>query len=134
MRQYYNIVLAAAVTAVLALLFFNIFSDRYKEREYNSSFEWPEGKKMGLSLTFDDGRNSQIDKGIPLFDKYGVKGTFYVSTQNIIGRTEKWRRAFATIISLRFSEMYDAMFCTLSIHISLAGSVAYLQMASRVER
>jgi hypothetical protein len=41
MRQYYNIVLAAAVTAVLALLFFNIFSDRYKEREYNSSFEWP---------------------------------------------------------------------------------------------
>jgi peptidoglycan/xylan/chitin deacetylase (PgdA/CDA1 family) len=95
MRQYYNIVLAAAVTAVLALLFFNIFSDRYKEREYNSSFEWPEGKKMGLSLTFDDGRNSQIDKGIPLFDKYGVKGTFYVSTQNIVGRTEKWRRAAA---------------------------------------
>ena len=31
-----------------------------------------EGKKMGLSLTFDDARLTQIDKCIPLLDKYGV--------------------------------------------------------------
>ena len=44
-----------------------------------SDFQWPEGKKMALSLSFDDARLTQIDNGIPLFDKYGVKVTFYVS-------------------------------------------------------
>ena len=42
-------------------------------------FQWPEGKKMGLSLTFDDARLSQVDKGIPLLDKYGIKATFNLS-------------------------------------------------------
>ena len=28
-----------------------------------------------ISLSFDDARLSQIDKGIPLLDKYHVKGT-----------------------------------------------------------
>lgn len=56
-------------------------------------FVWPEGKKMGLSLTFDDARLSQADKGIPLLDKYGVKGTFYVSVNSMFQRMEKWRAA-----------------------------------------
>ena len=42
-----------------------------------SEFKWPEGKKMAISLTFDDARLSQADLGIPLLDKYGVKATFY---------------------------------------------------------
>jgi len=29
-----------------------------------SDFSWPDGMKMALSLTFDDARLSQIDKGI----------------------------------------------------------------------
>lgn len=58
-----------------------------------SVFEWPEGKKMGLSLTFDDARLTQVDKGIPLLDKYGVKGTFYVSPGQMLQRTAKWRKA-----------------------------------------
>ena len=47
-----------------------------KTIQNKSDFRWPEGKKMGLSLIFDDARLSQIDKGIPLLDKYGVKATF----------------------------------------------------------
>ncbi len=58
-----------------------------------SNFEWPEGKKMGLSLTFDDARLSQIDYGIPLLDQYGVKATFYVSPENLIQRLEGWKEA-----------------------------------------
>jgi hypothetical protein len=61
--------------------------------ENKSDFRWPEGKKMGLSLTFDDARLSQIDKGIPLLDKYGVKATFYLSPDNMILRTEGWKAA-----------------------------------------
>jgi beta-glucosidase len=56
-------------------------------------FKWPEGKRMALSLTFDDARLSQADKGIPLLDKYGVKGTFYVSPGNMLQRLEEWKKA-----------------------------------------
>jgi beta-glucosidase len=57
------------------------------------TFQWPEGKKMGLSLSFDDARLSQPDKGIPLLDKYGVKGTFYVSPGSMKQRLEGWKKA-----------------------------------------
>jgi peptidoglycan/xylan/chitin deacetylase (PgdA/CDA1 family) len=59
----------------------------------NQDFSWPEGKKMALSLTFDDARLSQIDTGIPLLDKYSVKATFYVSPENMINRLDKWKTA-----------------------------------------
>ena len=58
-------------------------------------FQWPDGKKMALSLTFDDARLSQIDKGIPLLDKYGIKGTFYLSPGAMLQRTEGWKKAVA---------------------------------------
>lgn len=58
-----------------------------------AEFQWPAGKKMGLSLTFDDARLSQIDKGIPLLDKYNVKATFYVSPDNMEERIDGWKKA-----------------------------------------
>lgn len=56
-------------------------SQSYQDKtiQNNPDFRWPEGKKMGLSLTFDDARLSQADKGISLLDKYGVKATYYLS-------------------------------------------------------
>lgn len=60
-----------------------------------SHFQWPEGRKMGLSLTFDDARLSQADNGIPLLDKYGVKATFYISPDNMMKRLERWKKAAA---------------------------------------
>ena len=59
----------------------------------NRTFSWPDGKKMALSLTFDDARLSQIDTGIPLLDKYGVKATFYISPGSMLQRTEGWKKA-----------------------------------------
>lgn len=58
-----------------------------------SDFSWPANKKMAISLTFDDARITQVDKGIPLFDKYDVKGTFYVSKGNMMERKNKWIEA-----------------------------------------
>jgi peptidoglycan/xylan/chitin deacetylase (PgdA/CDA1 family) len=58
-----------------------------------SRFKWPEGKVMAISLTFDDARLSQIDKGIPLLDRYGVKGTFYVSLRSVEKRLDGWKAA-----------------------------------------
>ena len=61
--------------------------------QVKSDFAWPSGKKMAISLTFDDARLSQIDKGIPLLDKYGVKGTFYVSPESVMKRLDGWKKA-----------------------------------------
>jgi peptidoglycan/xylan/chitin deacetylase (PgdA/CDA1 family) len=61
-----------------------------------TDFSWPEGKKMALSLTFDDARLTQIDKGIPLLDKYGVKATFYVSPGSMLKRLEGWKKAVSS--------------------------------------
>ncbi len=71
------------------------FAQSYKTNVVHeeSNFQWPEGKTMGLSLSFDDARLSQIDNGMPLFDKYGVKATFYVSPANMENRLEGWRDA-----------------------------------------
>jgi peptidoglycan/xylan/chitin deacetylase (PgdA/CDA1 family) len=58
-----------------------------------AALRWPEGKKAALSLTFDDARLSQVDNGLPLLDKFGVKATFYVSPGDVKERLEGWRRA-----------------------------------------
>ncbi|MDH5605106.1 MAG: polysaccharide deacetylase family protein, partial [Cyclobacteriaceae bacterium] len=57
------------------------------------NFEWPEGKKVAVSLSFDDGRFSQVDVGTALLDKYGVKGTFYVVPSAVEQRLEGWKKA-----------------------------------------
>jgi peptidoglycan-N-acetylglucosamine deacetylase len=58
-----------------------------------TSFSWPAGIKMGLSLTFDDARLSQADHGIPLLDKYNVKATFYVSPPAFTMRLDTWKKS-----------------------------------------
>jgi hypothetical protein len=82
-------------TLVLSVVVCSSFAQSYQIQriENEPAFKWPDGKKMGLSLTFDDARLSQIDKGIPLLDKYGVKATFYLSPENMRRRQEGWKKA-----------------------------------------
>ncbi len=54
---------------------------------------WPEGKRAAVSLTFDDARPSQIDTGLPLLEKLGVRATFFVLPGNVEKRLEGWKRA-----------------------------------------
>jgi peptidoglycan/xylan/chitin deacetylase (PgdA/CDA1 family) len=58
-------------------------------------FPWPEGRRVALSLTFDDARTSQPDAGIPLLDRYGLKATFYVSPRGVESRLDGWKAAVA---------------------------------------
>jgi len=51
---------------------------------------------MAISLSFDDARPSQVDVGVPLFDSYGVKATFYVTPSRVEERLSEWRKAVAT--------------------------------------
>jgi len=45
-----------------------------------------------VSLTFDDGLNSQLDIAVPELDKRRMHGTFYVTLENIEARAEDWAR------------------------------------------
>src|SRR5690349_20329548 len=58
-------------------------------------FAWPDGKRAAVSLSFDDARPTQVDAGLPILDRYGVKATFYLSPPNVAQRQEAWRNAAA---------------------------------------
>lgn len=57
------------------------------------TFSWPEPYRAALSLTFDDARLTQIDRGMAEFDARGVRCTFYVSLHNVEQRVDGWRAA-----------------------------------------
>lgn len=56
---------------------------------------WPEGKRAAISFTFDDARLSQMDVDIPIFDRYGIKATFYVSIPSVKKWLYGWKKAVA---------------------------------------
>lgn len=58
-------------------------------------FQWPPGKRLALSLTFDDARLSQVDTGLPLLRKIGAKATFYLVPSTAQRRLEGWKQAIA---------------------------------------
>jgi peptidoglycan/xylan/chitin deacetylase (PgdA/CDA1 family) len=59
------------------------------------AFRWPGDKRVAVSLTFDDARLSQIDRGLDVLAPSGVKATFYVSPEGVKKRLEGWKRAVA---------------------------------------
>jgi len=61
-----------------------------------SGFPWPNDAKMALSLTFDDGRSSQVTEGVPVLDSFGVKVTFYAQPENLLQELELWKQAAAS--------------------------------------
>jgi peptidoglycan/xylan/chitin deacetylase (PgdA/CDA1 family) len=60
-----------------------------------NNFIWPDGKRAAVSLTFDDARPSEVDNGLEILDRYGVKGTFYVIPATVEQRLDGWKRAVA---------------------------------------
>jgi peptidoglycan/xylan/chitin deacetylase (PgdA/CDA1 family) len=59
------------------------------------AFHWPAGKRVAVSLSFDDARASQVDVGVPLFEAHGVKVTFYVNPRSLEKRLDGWKKAAA---------------------------------------
>jgi len=56
---------------------------------------WPNGARAAVSLTFDDGRVSQVDNGVPVMDRYGIRATFFVNPGALTARKEAWLKAAA---------------------------------------
>ena len=47
------------------------------------AFEWPGGARAAVSLTYDDGLNSQLDHAVPELDRRGFKATFFLTAENV---------------------------------------------------
>jgi peptidoglycan/xylan/chitin deacetylase (PgdA/CDA1 family) len=63
--------------------------------------KWPEGKKGAISLTYDDGTVNQFKVAMPIMDKYGLPGTFFIITGEVKGSKYKPHysgRPFAQIL------------------------------------
>lgn len=61
-------------------------------QEQPDRFPWPDNALAAVSLTFDDARHSQVDVGLPLFERFAaIKATFYVVPGAVEDRLEGWR-------------------------------------------
>jgi peptidoglycan/xylan/chitin deacetylase (PgdA/CDA1 family) len=77
-------------------------AEKYHQGKYiriaeagQKNFSWPAGKRAAVSLSFDDARPSEIDNGLEILDRYGVKATFYVLPFNVEKRLAGWKKAVA---------------------------------------
>ncbi|MHC4986686.1 MAG: polysaccharide deacetylase family protein, partial [Planctomycetota bacterium] len=59
---------------------------------YPDRFAWPDGVEAAVSLTLDDGRESQLVHGLPVLDRHYVKGTFYLSPSSADPNLDAWKR------------------------------------------
>lgn len=63
--------------------------------EGQDSFRWPEGVRAAISLSFDDARLSQVDRGLDILDAHSTKATFYVVPDGVEQRLAGWKKAVA---------------------------------------
>ncbi len=82
--------------AFLLILSIFLSAEMLLAQQAETTFAWPEGKQIAISLSFDDARASQVDAGTTLLDQYGVKGTFYVVPNSVKQRLEGWKKAIAS--------------------------------------
>lgn len=57
---------------------------------------WPDGYSGALSLTFDDGQKSQLQKAVPILNDLDLQGTFFLCPKgdNWMDVLSPWREAF----------------------------------------
>jgi peptidoglycan/xylan/chitin deacetylase (PgdA/CDA1 family) len=80
------------LVSMATLLTVAIVDEPYRAQ---SATAWPGGARMALSLSFDDGRESQVREGLPVFARHGAKVTLFVVPSAIEPRLDGWKRAVA---------------------------------------
>lgn len=71
---------------LLALL--SSFAPREKK-----TFQWKNGAKAAVCLTYDDGMQTHIDNAIPQLNEAGLKGTFFINSVVGTESVVAWKRA-----------------------------------------
>jgi len=69
------------------------------------AFTWPDDRRAAVSLTYDDGLDSQLDNAVPQLDALDLKATFFVTGENMDARLKDW-----VALSRRGHEIADHTF------------------------
>lgn len=56
---------------------------------------WPGGARAAVSLTYDDGLDSQLDHAVPALDSRALKATFFLTKENMEARLADWQAVAA---------------------------------------
>jgi peptidoglycan/xylan/chitin deacetylase (PgdA/CDA1 family) len=67
----------------------------FGKADEKTGFNWPNGARAAVNLAYDDALDSQLDNAIPALNKYGFKGSFYLtlSSDATRMRLDEWRTA-----------------------------------------
>src|SRR4029079_7277792 len=69
----------APTVAVAGTLLLQLIGPSAPLRAQTQAGYWPQGAVGALSLTFDDGMPSQLERAVPVLNRLGLKATFYVN-------------------------------------------------------
>lgn len=74
------------------VLVFAFFWNGFSQDKINE-FVWPEGQKLAVSLSYDDGLDSQLDNALPILEQFKLKASFYIlpNSPSVDNRMEEWR-------------------------------------------
>jgi len=61
-----------------------------------AAFQWPDGIRGAVSLSFDDSRGDTLDNGIEILDRHNVKATFYIVECTFEKRVQDWKDVAAS--------------------------------------
>jgi peptidoglycan/xylan/chitin deacetylase (PgdA/CDA1 family) len=89
MQTIPTVILAAISTVAL------VMGSQQPPAPASSPVRWPGGARMALSLSFDDGRESQVTAGLPVFARHDAKATFFVVPSAVERRLDGWKQAVA---------------------------------------
>ena len=53
-------------------------------------YRWPGGARGAVSLTYDDGLDSQLEHALPQLQAAGLKATFFLTKENMEARLDDW--------------------------------------------
>jgi peptidoglycan/xylan/chitin deacetylase (PgdA/CDA1 family) len=87
--------LARLLTMASSLFLTFAFNREPLPGQSTTAFAWPNGARAAVSLSFDDARESQLDRGLPVFAEMRTKVTFYLTANNLGARAADWKKAAA---------------------------------------
>ncbi|RZM74971.1 polysaccharide deacetylase [Pseudoalteromonas rubra] len=93
MTKIFTLLTLLSCTLALPLVHADTHSD--SDKQAGDVFHYPHGARNAVSLTFDDARVSQLDIAVPILNKHGVRGTFYVMPDPVRERIKDWRKVVA---------------------------------------
>ncbi|CAM4263153.1 polysaccharide deacetylase family protein [Pseudoalteromonas byunsanensis] len=75
-----------------ACVLMSVCSLSFASEAKNEQSFYPNGANNAVSITFDDGKQSQLDIGLPILDKHDIKATFYVMRDKVAERLSDWQK------------------------------------------